>query len=233
MARQPADEQVDIQAVVTRLRHAKNRILQTIEWARATEEVWRALNEAADNRRTVAESPASEAAWVFERATRDGQIVAITRVLDAPGRGNPDQTNRLSFPVCRTLLALPGVSAWFIEDAKTWNNDLGEANARQVGQRIERFLARLHALETEEGPNRARLIRAFRDENIAHELHFAVQRERPLYRHIREVLNEVMLLTEELSFIVEGQVIHWRRGEANRSASLVWESVAAAYPREG
>ena len=57
-----------------------------------------------------------------------------------------------------------------------------------------------------------------------------VSAQRPLYRHISEMLAEVMRLTEDLSFIVEREVILWRHDAVHRSAVQLWEAVSAAYP---
>ncbi|WP_293908220.1 hypothetical protein [Phenylobacterium sp.] len=224
-------EEFDLHAVVARLRHAKARIVQCVEWARATEEVWLAFNQAKDDRHAIAASPASEAARVYEKAALDAQIVMITRLLDPPSRYGALATNRMSLPVCRDLLALPGVADRCAEEAKGWN-ELGDASAGHVWERLERFRGRLNAIEEEADPNRAALLRDFRDENIAHELHFEEKRERPLFRHIRELLDEVMALTEDLAFVVEGDVIRWRRDETTASARALWRAVAEAYPLE-
>lgn len=228
MAKPSAEPVVDVDHTIARLRHAKARIVQCVEWARATEEAWRSLNQAGEVRRAIAASPTAEAAFIYERATRDAQIVMITRVLDPPSRGNAVTTDRMSLPVCRDLLRLPGVSEKLIAEARDWN-ELDEENCEQVRQRLDQFEARLQALH-DEHPNRARILRNFRDGNIAHELHFDVAPAPPLYRHIPELLEEVKRLTVDLSFIVEGDVIHWRQNETHQSAARLWEAVATRYP---
>jgi hypothetical protein len=230
MALAPQAAEIDILNVVEKLRHARARIVQCVEWARATEEVWRSLNEG-EQRRTVAASPASQAAFIYERATRDAQILMITRVFDRPSKNGALLTNRQSFPVCRDLLDLPGVTEWLIKDALTWPNGLAHLNSQHVQEHLVRFRERLTALEQEQNPNRQALLRAFRDENIAHELHFVDQRERPLYRHVTELLDEIKLLAEHLSFVVEGTVVRWDdTGLARRSGLALWAAVARCYP---
>ncbi len=228
MARPPGVQPFDVDETIARMRHAKARIVQCVEWARATEEAWRSLGYGGDTRRAVAASPASEAAWIFERATRDAQILMITRVLDPPSRRDALATNRISLPVCSELLRLPGVSEQLIAEARNWN-EMGGVNCDQVRQRLVQFEARLTALRDEQ-PNRATLLRDFRNVNIAHELRLAPTPAQPLYRHIPEMLEEVKILAADLSFIVEGEVVRWRQDETLRSATLLWEAVAAQYP---
>lgn len=137
MARAPDDPPSDLSDVVAKLRHSARRLLQTVELARASEEAWWVLANRGDVRKGVAASPANEAAWLIERALRDAQVVIVTRVFDPPSRFGALRTNRISFPVCRDLLALPGVAAWFIEDAWNWPNPAD--NPARIAERIERF----------------------------------------------------------------------------------------------
>lgn len=228
MGRPPEVPPYEVQAVIDHLRHAKARILHCVEWARTTAEVWNAFNSAGETRKAVAASDASEAAYVYEKATLDAQIVMVTRVLDGTGHRHALHSNRLSLPVCRDLLALPGVEDQLAVEAAGWN-DLGEASSQQVRDRLVRFRTGLDLLAAEL-PNRAAQLRDFRDENIAHELHFPEPRERPQYRYIGELLREVMDRTEDLAFVVQGEVIRWRHGEGEESAQALWHAVAAAYP---
>ena len=134
-----------VEEAVARLRHATRRITQAITWARAVNEVWRTFNRH-DARQEVADSHASPAAQVYERATLDAQIMMIARVFDAPGRGHILIQNRMSFPVCRELLALPDVMGLLLEQSEEWN-ELGAENRNRVTARYQAFLAGLVALE--------------------------------------------------------------------------------------
>jgi hypothetical protein len=218
---------IDVIEVVERLRHAKRRIIQTVTWARAATEVWTVFNEFED-RMTVAHSPAQEAAHVYERSSLDARIVMLTRVLDQPGRGRIMGQNRLSLPVCRTLLALPGVMDWLTQDADDWDF-LDNRRGPAVRERYPVFLDRLTRIENETDPNRAQLLRDFRDENIAHELRFDRLRARPEYQHLRTLLADVQALTEDLAMIVQGERVVWRDGDVTRSANALWQAVADRY----
>ena len=79
MTSEPHKQPVDVGEVVARLRHANARIVQSVEWGRATAEVWVAFNKAGPVRQAVAASTASEAAAVYEKAALDAQIVKIGR----------------------------------------------------------------------------------------------------------------------------------------------------------
>jgi len=215
---------VDVAGVVERLRHANRRIVQTVEWARAATEVWTVFNEFED-RMTVAHSPAQEAAHVYERASLDARIVMITRVLDRPGRGRIMEQNRLSFPVCRELMAQPGVMDWLIQDADD-RDILENRRGPAVRERCPAFLDLLAEIETEADPNRAQLLRDFRDENIAHELRFDELRARPEFQHLHSLLRDVQTLTEHLAMIVQGERVLWRDGNVARSATALWQAVA-------
>jgi hypothetical protein len=167
----------------------------------------------------VAESRASPAAHVYERATLDAQIMMISRVFDGPGRGHILAQDRLSFPVCRQLLALPGVIDLLLEQSD------------HAMLRHQAFLDGLLALENEE-PNRVQLIRSFRDENIAHELRFDVLPQRPQYNHIQGLIDEASTLVGHLAVAVNGEAIVWSDGDINRSATWLWDAVAEAGRRD-
>lgn len=219
----------DIDEVVARLKHAAKRMLRTVEEARASDEIWRVLAFGGDTRKAVAASPASNAALIYERATRDTQIVMITRLLDPPGRSGALKTNRISFPVGRELLALPGVLDKLIEEAKAWPAHEPHENVATSMDRLARFHDRLKALEDED-PNRARRLRDFRDENIAHELKFDVLPPRPVVRDLHDMVVEEMRLVEDFSFVVDGTNIAWSEDSYTNSAKALWDAVAAVYP---
>jgi hypothetical protein len=222
-----AADRFDVLDVVARLRHAKARILQTTEWARSATEVWVAFNQA-ETWAIIAASPASRAASVYERAVLDMRIVMVTRLLDQPGRGGANGTNRISFPVCQGLLSLPGVLNQLAAEAADWRTP--DPTGQRVRERHRLFVDRLARIEGEVNPNRAKRLRDFRDENIAHELRFEELRARPEYRDITNLLAEVMALTSDLAFITEGEHVLWAEGEIERSTNALWAAVAARFP---
>ncbi len=228
MARAP-DPVFTVPDVIARLRHAKRRLVQAVAWARAVNEVWRTFNRY-EGRQDVADSHASQAASVYERTTLDAQIMMVARVFDSAGRGHIYAQNRMSFPVCRALMALPGVMGHLLDESEHWN-ELGVENRPRIQARYQEFLDTLAALENEQ-PNRLQLIRGFRDENIAHELRFDVLPQRPQYDHIHGIVDAASTLVALLSIVVNGEAIHWNDGDMTRSASWLWGAVANAERQE-
>lgn len=222
MARPTAPDPV---AAVDRLRHSTRRIMNAIRWARAVNSVWRTFNRH-EARQEIADSPASPAAHVYERTTLDAQIMMISRVFDAPGRGHILAQNRMSFPVCRALMELPGVMDFLLNQSEQWN-ELEAENRARLATRHQAFLDVLTALENEE-PNRVGLVRGFRDENIAHELRFDVLPQRPQYDHIHGLIDEASVLIGHLMLVVEGAAIRWQDGDVDASVTWLWNAVAEA-----
>lgn len=225
MARQPAHDPAQ---AIDRLRHSTRRIMNAIRWARAVNAVWRTFNRH-EARQEIADCPASPAAHVYERTTLDAQIMMIARVFDTPGRGHILAQNRMSFPVCRTLMEQPGVMEFLLDQSEDWN-ELGAANRDHLTARHEAFIEVLTTLNDEE-PNRVNLVRAFRDENIAHELRFDVLPQRPQYDHIHGLVDEASVLISHLVLIVEGANIRWQDGDMDGSVTWLWNAVADASRR--
>lgn len=215
---------------IARLSHSSRRIMNAIRWARAVNTVWRTFNRH-EARQDIADSPASPAAHVYERTTLDAQIMMIARVFDAPGRGHILTQNRMSFPVCRMLMEEPGVIEGLLDQCEAWNEH-GAGNRERLTMSHQAFLDALTALENEE-PNRVNLVRAFRDENIAHELRFDVLPQRPQYDHIHGLVDEASLLIGHLMHIVNGTTIRWQDGAMDESVTWLWNAVADARRREG
>lgn len=213
----------DPAAALDRLRHSTRRIMEAVRWARAVNAVWRTFNRY-EGRQEVADSPASPAAHVYERATLDAQIMMISRVFDTPGRGHILTQNRMSFPVCRILMAEPGVMELLLDHSEWWN-ERGVENRERLVARHQMFMDTLAALENEQ-PNRIGLVRGFRDENIAHELRFDVLPPRPQYDHIHGLVDEASLLLSHLMLIVDGVAIHWQDADMDRSVTWLWDAVA-------
>lgn len=227
MARPITEADYDVAQVVDRIRHAKDRIVQAVKWARSIHEVWMAFNSARFPR-DLSGTRVEEAAVVYQRATLEGVILRISRVLDPPGHKSILHTNRISLPICRDLIALPNVLDRFADNARIWNM-LGDESVALVYERFEHLRAKLHTLETEE-PNKERLVRQFRDENIAHELKLNPLPQRPQYRQVWALLDEVTSATEDLAMIADGEAFHWAQDEAGQAATLLWEAVSAGHP---
>lgn len=194
----------------------------------ALSEVWHFFNGNQDVRQAVAASPASTAALVYEDASLREQIVIMVRLLDTAG--DALKSDKISYPIVRDLISLPGISEHFIDQARGWKNgNSPDENEKHLKEQIECFRSRLSKLELEE-PNRARILRNYRDENIAHELFIAESRPKPLFKYIWDLLPEIVALTEDVKMIAEGANVVWPRDQATQSASALWSAVAAAFP---
>ena len=101
---------------------------------------------------------------------------------------------------------------------------MGRANRDLVTDRHTRLVENLSALAVEE-PNRIRLIRGFRDENIAHELRFDVLPQRPQYDHIHGIVVQASTLVSNLAFVVSGENIGWEEAGVAASTEWLWEAV--------
>lgn len=229
MARRITLPTYDVPDVVDRLRHAKQRIIQAVSWARAVNEVWRTFNRHA-SRQDVADSDASPAAYIYERSTRDAQIMMVSRIFDKPGQRHILKQNRISFAVCRELLMLPGVMDQLQTECEGWD-ETGSHNRQRLLARCQAFTDGLDALDNED-PNRIILIRDFRNENIAHELRFDVLPPRPQYDHIHGIVDEASILIGHLAFIVSGETVHWQDDVVGRSATWLWDAVAKAHRQD-
>ena len=226
MGRPPAVE-LTVEELVGRVRHATLRIIQTTKWALAAKETWLAFRDA-HYAREMAGTQVEDAAIVYESTTKEAVIVRVCRALDEPGRYAAVSTNRMSHPVCRQLIEWPGVLDRLAEIAVTWN-ERGPDNEAVVRDRFAGYCTRLDALR-EEQPNRCKLVRDFRDENIAHELRFDPLPERPRYTQVWGLLDEVRELTDDLALIVLGQSLFWQPGQFSRSATMLWDAVQDRYP---
>ncbi|MAM39557.1 hypothetical protein [Sphingobium sp. UBA5915] len=155
-------------------------------------------------------------------------IMIVTRAFDASGRGGALRSDRASFKVLAELAQLHGVrdevarraSAWF-EDG--WNAD---ENARAALGALDQIDAALLRLDAEE-PNRIRLMRNFRDQYLAHNLVFDIERERPIFGHITSMLEEMTLLVEASELALSGASIFWDMLDENArlSAEELWRTI--------
>jgi|GEM_PF-2279884 len=202
------------------LKHATWRIYQAVRWATASNQVWQTLNQH-PNRQEIANSPASEAAAVYEKTLLDAQIMMVARVFDKPGQGNVRTQNRMSFLVCDHLLKSPDV----LDTIRKHRWECDAETQDRLNERYYQFCNNLQTLE-DENPNRIKLIRDFRDENIAHELKFDSLPHRPQYSHIHGLIYEARVLISHLQFIVHGDEIIWEELNVEQSAAWLWNAVA-------
>jgi hypothetical protein len=63
---------------------------------------------------------------------------------------------------------------------------------------------------------------------LAHELHFEIPRDKPLFGHIYEMIDEIKALSEATSLAVEGSSVAWNfvNEEMRESADELWRLAA-------
>ena len=214
---------------VERLKAYSRRLRASVVRAISLLEVWASLNEAGPTREAISLSPTSAAAQVIWEATLRELVLILVRVFDPPGdprRG----TDRVSFPVINEQLKKPEVAALLIGAARGWQNGWEPPENAATAERAIRLLGEVLARLQNEEPNRARRLRHFRDEFLAHELDLKEQRDRPTYDNLSEMVEEVVQLSNHAGLAVEGATTHWPHGTVRRSADALWDCVARAHP---
>lgn len=205
---------------IDRLTKASSRLFVAVSNALKLNEAFHVLNEPGERRERLARSPASAAIFLYEHAAIRQQVIILTRVFDAPG------PNRLSFPVVRELLSKPGIVDHFVQDAREgWpfqEPDESEATVRrhisELGERLDRL--------ANEVPNRLKLLRDFRNTNIAHELWHEAPRQNPQFQHVWDITDEAKACAESVKLVIEGAAIGWAEGIVGASAKWLWDAVA-------
>lgn len=207
---------------IDRLTKASSRLFMAVSNALRLNEAFHVLNAAGNRRQQLARSAAAPAIFLYENAALREQVIILTRVFDPPGR------NRLSFPVVRELLAKPGVAEHFIQDAReTWPFQDPDQSEETVRKHIAELSARLDTLANEE-PSRLKMLRDFRNTNIAHELWHEVPRQNPQFQHVWDITSEAKACAEAVKLVIEGSAVGWAEGMVTKSSTWLWDAVAAA-----
>lgn len=137
-------------------------------------------------------------------------------------------SDRVSFVIVRGLIGQGEVLDSLVKRARERNGpkwaDKNERATREAFQRLEERLDRL----AQEEPNRAKLLRDYRDEFVGHNLHFEVPRDQPAFRHIKEMLDEIQPLCADCLLAITGHELDfdWVDQEAKEGADLIWSAVA-------
>lgn len=216
-----ADVTID-QRDIDRLTRASKRLFSAVSNALKLNEAFHVLNEPGDRRVRLARSAASPAIFLYENAALREQIIILTRVFDPPAN------NRLSFPVVRDLLSKPGIIQYFVQDARdTWPLQDPDESEATVLRHIANLDERLDRLANEV-PNRLKMLRDFRNTNIAHELWHEIPRQSPQFQHVWAITNEAKNCAESVKLVIEGASVGWAEGTIGRSATWLWDVVANA-----
>lgn len=194
--------------VIERLDHYDKRIHYSITRAIELRKLWLTFQET-EGRKIVAVHAAGGAMAICERAIVVETVIILVRLLDERGRRPIFETNRISFPVVAELLALPGIEDELGGRARDWTGGLSpDRQEASVREAIAEFRERLARLKSEV-PNREKLLRDFRDENLAHDLHFKEPKERPQHRHVTDMIEELRALSNATSLAIRGNVTAW------------------------
>lgn len=138
---------------------------------------------------------------------------------------DPLETDRVSFPIALALVDLPGVQDVLELRARNWFADgwLADKNADGCLAALRLMRASLTRLSSEE-PNRQQRQRDFRDEFLAHNLDFQIERARPVIADIGGMLDELTQLSDYAELAFNGASTDWEPFEEDtrRRADQLW-----------
>jgi hypothetical protein len=191
---------------------------------------FQSLNGNPDLRETVNGTPARTATNLIMHAVLRELIMILVRVFDKAGHNGIMRSDKVTFPIIAEWIAQPPIHDLLIEKAKVWFPDgyNADENVRTVETGIGDIADRLDRLAKED-PNREKLLRNFRDGFLAHELHRQVELPGPMFGHIGGMLEEIRLLSESASMVIEGTDIAWDNldHDVMRSADWLWKRVGS------
>jgi hypothetical protein len=173
--------------------------------------IWNSYNDAENPLRAegVRRRRSATVLNILAQSALHETIMIVVRALDG-SRGKPLASNRVSLPVMIELALLPGVRDELETRARAWMEDGWQAheNARACLAALEDLSAGVRRLEVEE-PNRQRRLRNFRDEFLAHNLHFEEERERPIIGDITGLLRDLRHLSDRAELAFTGTQTEW------------------------
>ena len=134
----------------------------------------------------------------------------------------------MSFVVIGKWFERDGVCEALIENARKRHGEKSALQNAAVTRRAIRGLKRrLNRLGTED-PNRERLLRNFRDDFLAHELHREIPRDEPMFGHVMDMIKEIQGLSSDALTACTGHQIEFGHisAEAKDGAQQLWKAVA-------
>lgn len=219
---------MNTEQIITRLDLYSKRLRQSVTQALCLNSTFQSLNENEEWRTAIAGNRVAAAANIVQHAVLRELILIVVRVFDQPRR-KLETSDKVSFPVISMWLEREDVRDELLRRARGWfgdgyRADENEASVRDAIKRLKDSLDRLAA----ENPNREKRLRHFRDEFLAHELHFEIPRDKPLFGHIYEMIDEIKALSEATSLAVEGSSVAWNfvNEEMRESADELWRLAA-------
>ena len=215
---------------IARLTIYSQRLRASVTQAKILYVSFQSLNGNPDLRETVNGTPARTATNLIMHAVLRELIMILVRVFDKAGHNGIMRSDKVTFPIIAEWIAQPPIHDLLIEKAKVWFPDgyNADENVRTVETGIGDIADRLDRLAKED-PNREKLLRNFRDGFLAHELHRQVELPGPMFGHIGGMLEEIRLLSESASMVIEGTDIAWDNldHDVMRSADWLWKRVGS------
>lgn len=218
---------------IARLRACTERTQDSTLRAIQLIEIFNSFNDASNplrNNDLARHDAANTVNALIDAAIRE-LITILVRMFDPVGRGGLLKTNRQSFLVMLDLSRVDGVRSFLCDQARRWYGD--DERGNDIPQAIEAFEGALERLNTET-PNRCALLRAFRDEFLAHQLHFDFERDRPINGYISEIVGEVETLTKACALGFYRSAVTYETAHANARSSadglwrLIWRGLQNA-----
>ena len=214
--------------ILARLDAYSRRLWQTVEQATSLHSVFRTLNDTAlkARKREKLWGPIAGAYNIIQHALLRELILIAVRVLDKPR--NLEKSDKVSFVVIGQWLERDEVCEALIENARKRHGEKWALRNAAITRRAIRGLKRrLDRLATED-PNRERLLRNFRDDFLAHELHREIPRDGPMFGHIMDMIKEIQGLSSDALTACTGHQIEFCHiaAEAKDGAQQLWKAVA-------
>jgi predicted small metal-binding protein len=220
--KQPTTEEI-----LARLDAYSRRLHGSVEQATSLHAVFWRLNKAAlkAKKRDKLWGPLAGTFNIIQHALLRELILIIVRVLDKPR--NLETSDKISFVVIGRWLERDEVPQSLIEHARKRHGERWALRSAAIARHaIRRLKQRLHNLETE-NPNRERLLRNFRDDFLAHELHRDIPRDGPLFGHIMDMVKEIQGLSKDALAACTGAELDFDHvaADAKDGAEQLWRAI--------
>jgi hypothetical protein len=225
--------------ILARLDAYSRRLHGSVEQATSLHAVFWTLNKAVLKARKRDElwGPLAVTFNIIQHALLRELIIIIVRVLDKPR--NLETSDKVSFVVIGRWLEREEVSRALIENARKRHGERWALRSAAIARHaIRRLKQRLHNLAMED-PNRERLLRNFRDDFLAHELHRDIPRDGPLFGHIIEMVKEIQGLSKDALAACTGAELEFNHiaAEAKDGTGQLWRAIVERrfrwHPRRG
>ncbi len=225
--------------ILARLDAYSRRLHGSVEQATSLHAVFWRLNKAAlkAKKRDKLWGPLAGTFNIIQHALLRELIIIIVRVLDKPR--SLETSDKISFVVIGRWLERDEVSQALIEHARKRHGDRSARRSGAIARNaIRRLKQRLQNLETED-PNRERLLRNFRDDFLAHELHRDIPRDGPLFGHIMDMVKEIQGLSKDALAACTGAELDFGHAaaDAKEGADQLWRAIVERrfrwHPRRG